>query len=181
MTLWFHTGVLIATAIERVAELVVSKRNAAWAFDRGGVEYGQGHFPFMVTLHTLFLVACVAEPWLFDRPFIPALGFTMLALALAAQALRWWVISTLGRRWNTRVIIVPGLPLVKSGPFRWFKHPNYLAVVIEGFALPLVHSAWVTAVTFTLLNAILLFVRIRVENDALDRGPSMPLRRAEAS
>jgi hypothetical protein len=95
----------------------------------------------------------------------------MLALVLAAQALRWWCIVTLGRQWNTRVIVVPGLPRVTGGPYRFLSHPNYVAVVIEGFALPLVHSAWITALVFTLCNAVLLSVRIRVENRALPRCP----------
>ena len=91
----------------------------------------------------------------------------MLALVLASQALRWWCIATLGRQWNTRVIVVPGLPRVTGGPYRFLSHPNYVAVVVEGFALPLVHSAWITALVFTVLNAVLLTVRIRVENAAL--------------
>ena len=91
----------------------------------------------------------------------------MLALALACQALRWWVITTLGPRWNTRVIVVPGLPRVTGGPFRFLPHPNYLAVVLEGLALPLVMSGFVTATVFTLSNAALLAVRIRCEDAAL--------------
>jgi methyltransferase len=91
----------------------------------------------------------------------------MLALFAAAQALRWWCVSTLGPRWNTRVIVVPGLPLVTGGPYRWLRHPNYVAVVAEGVALPMIHTAWVTAALFTLLNAALLTVRIRCENRAL--------------
>jgi methyltransferase len=112
----------------------------------------------------------VAEVWLLDRPFLWWLGWPMLALVLASQALRWWCIATLGRQWNTRVIVVPGLPLVRSGPYRWFSHPNYVAVVVEGVALPLVHTAWVTALVFTLANAVLLTVRIRVEESALQLG-----------
>ncbi|MBB5788844.1 isoprenylcysteine carboxylmethyltransferase family protein [Jiangella mangrovi] len=153
--------------LERLAELVVSKRNAAWSFARGGVEYGQGHFPVMVVLHTGLLVGAVAEVWIRRPEFVPALGWTMLALVVASQALRWWCIATLGHQWNTRVIVVPGLPLVAGGPYRWLRHPNYVAVVVEGFALPLVHSAWITAVVFTLLNAGLLAVRLSVENAAL--------------
>lgn len=155
------------TALERVAEMIISKRNAAWSFARGGVEHGQGHFPFMVGLHTGFLFGCVAEAWLLDRPFIPALGWSMLALALVGQGIRWWVITTLGPRWNTRVIVVPGLEPIRGGPYRWLRHPNYVAVIIEGVALPLMHSAWITAAIFTVLNAGLLWVRIRCENRAL--------------
>jgi methyltransferase len=91
----------------------------------------------------------------------------MLGVALAAQAIRYWVIFTLGKRWNVRVIVVPGLPVVSSGPYRYLKHPNYLAVVLEGFAVPLIHTAWITAVAFTLLNAWMLSVRLRCENEAL--------------
>lgn len=160
--------VLIALfALERVAELVVSKRNAAWAFARGGIESGRGHFPPMVALHTALLVGALAEVLLLDRPFLPWLGWPALVLVAAAQALRWWCIATLGRQWNTRVIVVPGLPLVSRGPYRWLRHPNYVAVVLEGLALPLVHTAWVTALVFTVLNAALLRVRIRVEEQAL--------------
>ena len=156
------------TAAERLAEFVVSTRNARWSFARGGVESGRGHFPAMVALHTALLVACVVEVLVADRPFLPWLGWPALALVVASQALRWWCIATLGPRWNTRVIVVPDLPLVARGPYRWFRHPNYVAVVVEGIALPLVHSAWVTALVFTALNAVLLLrYRIPAEERAL--------------
>ena len=160
--------VVAATALERLAELVVSARNARWSFARGGHESGLGHFPAMVALHTGLLVACVVEVHAAERPFIPVLGWTALAAVLASQALRWWCIATLGPRWNTRVIVVPGLPLVSRGPYRWLRHPNYVAVVVEGLALPLVHTAWVTALAFTVLNAVLLLgFRIPAEERAL--------------
>jgi methyltransferase len=163
-----YTVLVLATGLERIAELIVSTRNARWSFARGGVEFGKRHFPPMVALHTGLLLACLAEVWFGDRPFIPWLGWPMLVLVLASQALRWWCIAVLGPRWNTRVIIVKDLPLVAGGPYRWLKHPNYVAVVVEGFALPLVHTAWVTAIAFTVLNAVLLLaVRIPVENRAL--------------
>ena len=108
-----------------------------------------------------------AEAWAFHRPFILWLAVPMLGLAMASQALRWWCITTLGPRWNTRVIFVPGLARVTGGPYRWFSHPNYVAVVVEGFALPLIHTSWCTALGFTVLNAGLLWVRVRVENRAL--------------
>ncbi len=158
---------IAAVGVERTAELVVSKRNVRWAFERGGREFGRGHYPVMVVLHTSLLVGCVLEVWLADRPFLPWLGWPMLALVLAAQVLRWWCIATLGPRWNTLVIVLPGEPLVRRGPYRWIHHPNYVAVAVEGIALPLVHTAWVTALCFTVANAVLLAVRIRVENAAL--------------
>lgn len=157
-------GLVVA---ERSAELLVSQRNATWALRRGGVESGRGHYPAMVVLHTGLLVGCAVEPLAADRPFLPALGWPMVAVVLAAQGLRWWCVASLGRRWNTRVIVLPGVPLVDRGPYRWLRHPNYLAVVAEGVALPLVHTAWVTALAFTVLNAGVLGVRIRVESAAL--------------
>ncbi len=166
-SLTLFTCLVLLVGLERLAELVVSRRNAEWSKRRGGVETGQRHYLLMVVLHTALLVGALVEVWTSRPAFVPALGWTMVGLVLASQALRWWCIFTLGPRWNTRVIVVPGLPLVESGPYRWFSHPNYVAVVVEGFTLPLVHSAWVTAAAFTLLNAALLTVRIRVENRAL--------------
>ena len=164
----FYVVLILAVGIERLAELVVAKRNLAWALARGGREYGFGHYPFMVVLHIGLLVACVVEAQY--RAFIPALGWPILAVALLAQALRWWCITTLGPRWNTRIIVVPGLPLVDRGPYRWMRHPNYVAVVLEGIALPLVHTSWITAVGFTVVNAALLRVRISAESSALARA-----------
>jgi methyltransferase len=164
---WWYVVLILAVGVERLAEVVVSQRNAAWAFARGGVESGRGHFPVMVVLHVALLAGCVLETLVADRPFVPALGWTMLAVVVACQVIRWWCITALGRQWNTRVIVVPGLPLVRSGPYRFLPHPNYLVVVIEGAALPLVHGAWVTAVLFTVADAALLRTRIRAEDRAL--------------
>jgi methyltransferase len=170
---WF-TLLLVAVGVERMAELRLSLRHARRALERGGVETGQRHYPWMVLLHTGLLAGCLAEAALAHRPFVPALGWPMLALVVLAQALRWWCIGTLGERWNTRVIVVPGLALVTRGPYRFLRHPNYVAVVVEGVALPLVHTAWVTATTFTLLNAWLLTVRIRCEERALGVRAARP-------
>jgi methyltransferase len=165
------TIVVALVALERLAELVVSKRNAAWSFEHGGRESGRGHYPFMVVLHSGFLVAMLVEAWVRRPDVSPQLAWSMLVLVVASQALRWWCIATLGRRWNTRVIVVPGLAPVTSGPYRLLPHPNYVAVGVEGVALPLMHEAWLTALAFTLLNAVLLSVRIRVENAALRTLP----------
>lgn len=165
---WF-TLLVGLVALERVAELLISTRNARAALARGGVESGQGHYRPMVLLHLALLAGALAEVWWLDRPWAPALGWSMLAAVLIAQALRWWCILALGRAWNTRVIVVPGGERVERGPYRWLRHPNYVAVVLEGAALPLVHGAWITAAAFTVLNAWLLTVRIRVEDRALRR------------
>ena len=168
--LWY-AALIFATGAERFVELGVSSRNAAWAFKHGGVEFGRRHFPFMVALHTGMLLACLAEVFLLQRDFIPWLGYPMLVVALASQGLRWWCIGTLGKRWNTRVIVVPGLPLVRRGPYRFLNHPNYVAVVAEGIALPLVYDAYITATLFTAINLVLLLrFRIPVEERALAYG-----------
>ncbi|MEU0935903.1 isoprenylcysteine carboxylmethyltransferase family protein [Embleya sp. NPDC005971] len=167
--MYWYFALVGLVALERLAELVVARRNLAWSLARGGVVSGGRHYPPMVVLHVGLLAACVLEVWLGDRPFVPWFGWTMVALVLAAQALRWWCITALGPHWNTRVVVVPGLPLVRGGPYRstWLRHPNYLAVAVEGLALPLVHGAWVTAFVFTGLNAALMVVRIRCESAAL--------------
>ncbi|HYY09609.1 MAG TPA: isoprenylcysteine carboxylmethyltransferase family protein [Kineosporiaceae bacterium] len=170
MIFWF--GLVALVVAVRFGELAVAKRNRAWAMERGGVETGAEHYPVMVALHTALFVGCLLEVPLADRPFLAWLGWPMLALLAGAHALRWWCIRTLGPQWNTRVIRVPGAALVGGGPYRWFRHPNYVAVVVEGFALPLVHTAWVTALAFTVLNALLLRVRLRVENEALAASPA---------
>jgi methyltransferase len=166
------TALIAIVAVERVIELFVSKRNLRWSREHGGVEFGHSHYPFMVALHVFLLVGSLIEVWVWQRPLIPVLSTTMLALVVGSQALRWWCIATLGRRWNTLVVIVPGMPRVTGGPYRWLAHPNYVAVVIEGVALPMVGFAWVTAVIFTVLNIPLLMIRLRVENEALARLPA---------
>ena len=170
MSVILYIALILATGGERLFELSVSRRNAAAAFARGGIEYGRGHFPWMVTLHTGLLLSCIAEVLLFERPFIPGFGWPMLAIALLCQAGRYWVIHSLGGQWNTRVIVVPGAARIARGPYRWawLPHPNYVLVAVEGIALPLVHSAWMTALAFTVLNAVLLLgFRIPTENRAL--------------
>ena len=167
----FFTVVVALVGLERVAELVVSNRNARWSLAHGGRESGRSHYPVMVLLHTGLLVGMLVEVWV-RRPDEPlALAAPMLLLVVASQALRWWCIVTLGRQWNTRVIVVPGMPRVTGGPYRLLPHPNYVAVVVEGFALPLLGGAWITAVVFTVANVVLLTVRIRVEDEALRALP----------
>lgn len=163
-------GLLVLIAVitaERLLELVVARRHARWAAERGGVEYGRGHYPVMVALHTGLLAGIVAEAAVTHRVFVPALGWPALTVVVLANLARWWCIRSLGPRWNTRVIIVPGLPLVSRGPYRWLRHPNYVIVIAEGIALPLVYGAWLTALLFSIANVALLTVRLRVENKAL--------------
>lgn len=155
-------GALVA---ERLVELFISKRNAANAFAKRAVEVGKGHYVAMTLFHGAFFVACF-----FGRgPFDAVRFFGLLPLAVAAQALRYWAIHTLGERWNTRVIVLPDAEPVTGGPYRFMKHPNYLAVCVEMAVVPLMLGAYLTAAVFSLANAVLLWVRIRVEEKAL--GP----------
>jgi methyltransferase len=163
---WYEL-LIAAVAVERLAELVVTNRNRVWSQAHGGIEFGAGHYPVMVVLHIGLLAGCLIEPIVLHRPFVAALGWPMLAIVVAAQALRWWCITTLDHRWNARVIVIPGAERVTGGPYRLLPHPNYLAVIAEGVALPLVHTAWVTALVFSVLNAVLLRTRVHVENAAL--------------
>ena len=167
-----YLTLLMLVAAERVVEMALSAANRQWALSRGGIEFGQRHFLSMKLAHSAFLVGCAAEVVMLQRPFLPALGYSMLVVVGLAQALRYWAIAALGRRWNIRVIVVPGLPAVDRGPYRFVRHPNYVAVILEGFALPLIHSAWLTAIVFSSLNALILWVRVRCEEQALMRHSS---------
>jgi methyltransferase len=170
----FPVIVVLLVACERVVELVVSERHARFMLANGAFEHGREHYPFMVALHGALLVGCLVEPLALHRPFVPALGIPMLGIVLFAQALRWWAISSLGVRWSTRVIVPSSAHRVVRGPYRWFSHPNYAAVIAEGIALPLACSAWITAIVFTVFNALLLAVRIHVEDRAMDVEEARP-------
>ncbi len=162
-----YTGLVTLVGGMRMLELAVARRHVARLEARGAVEIGRSLYPWMVAVHAGFLAACVAEVWLLDRPLLPALAEVCLGLLVAAVALRWWVIRTLGERWTTRVLVLPDAGPIVSGPFRYLRHPNYLAVVVEFAALPLVHTAWLTALIFSLADAAVLRRRIRLEEDAL--------------
>ena len=154
-------------ALERLFELVVSKRNASKILSQGGQEWGAGHYPVMVFLHTLIFPAAWAEVHFLDRVFQPNVAWVMTGLVGATMLLRYWAIHSLGDHWNTRVIVLPNADLVRRGPYRWVRHPNYLAVIIELAAIPLFHGAWLTAVSFGLANLVLLRHRIQVEEKAM--------------
>jgi methyltransferase len=165
-----YLALLGAFAVERCFEMLLSRANARAAFANGAIESGRAHYPFMVAMHAAFFVGSGAEVFMANRPFPGALGFVALALVLLAQALRYAAVRALGKRWNVRIIVWPREDPVTSGPYRWLRHPNYLAVTIEVCFLPLVHGAWITAAVFSLANACLLRVRIREEERAL--GPA---------
>ena len=162
-----YLGLMALLGLERGAELLLSSRNARRLLARGAREEGQGLYRAMVAAHALFLAAGPVEVLVRRRRFPGPLGWLWLAAALGAQGLRWWAIATLGERWSTRVVVPPGAAPVSSGPYRYLRHPNYLAVVIEALAVPMVHGAWITALAFSLTNAALLSARIPLEERAL--------------
>lgn len=161
------TALIAVVALQRLWELRVARRNLRALTARGAIEVGSRHYPWMVALHTAFLVSCVAEVWLLDRPWQPRVAAAALLALAAALGLRWWTLRTLGERWTTRVVVVPGELLVTGGPYRWLRHPNYVVVVTEIAAIPLVHCAWLTALLFSIANLILLRERVKVEEAAL--------------
>ena len=156
---------LVAT--QRLLELLLSRRNERRVRARGAVERGRGHYPLIVALHALWIASTLVEGIL-RGPEVPALWPVPLALFLLAQALRYWAVFSLGESWNTRILVVPDAKLVRRGPYKYLDHPNYVVVVMEILAFPLIFGAWVTALVFTGLNAALLYVRIREEDRALD-------------
>lgn len=147
-------------------ELRYSRRNERRLRAKGAVERGRGHYPAMVAIHALWLASTLVEG-LLRGPEIPAWWPLPFALFLLVQPLRYWAILALGENWNVRVLVVPGRKLVRSGPYRYVPHPNYVVVAVEVLTLPLVFGAWTTALVFSVLNAVFLYVRIRVENRAL--------------
>jgi len=155
--------ILALVTLQRLGELWLSNRNTARLFAQGAREYAPGHYPLIVAVHTLWLAALW---WL--APSRPV-DFFWLAMFVAIEIARIWVLASLGPRWTTRIIIIPDATLVRRGPYRFVNHPNYLVVVAEILVLPLVFGLWQVALSFTLLNAAILTIRIRAENAALGR------------
>jgi len=148
----------------RIGELVLSKSNEKWLLRNGAVEYGQRHYPFIVALHILFVISLVFE---YSRQPYPDYNLFFIVFYFVFLALKAWVILSLEKFWNTRIYHIPNIPLIKKGPYKYFKHPNYMIVIAEIIIIPLIFNLYYTAITFTLLNMIMLFVRIKEENKAL--------------
>lgn len=156
-------------ALQRLWELKKSEQHRRQILMRGGREHGAGHFPLMALLHTLWLIAIVLEVWLLDRPVYISLALIAGLFFLIGQALRLLAMRELGERWCARIMTLPDRPPVTTGIFRYMRHPNYTGVVLEIAAAPLIHTAYITAIVFTILNGLLLWVRIREEERALDK------------
>jgi methyltransferase len=158
---------LLLLAGQRLLELRLSRRNEAKMLAAGGREHAPGHFWLMKLLHPSWFVAMVAEVIWFRRPFNKFLTAVAALLLLLGQTLRYAAIHTLGRRWSVRIMTLPGTPPIRHGIYRYLRHPNYLGVVLEIAAVPLLHSAYLTALIFSLANALVLAIRIRAEEAAL--------------
>jgi methyltransferase len=158
-----NTVILVLVTVQRLGELWLSKRNTRRLLASGAHEYGANHYPLIVAVHALWLIALW---WLaLSRP----VKDFWLGVFVLIEIARLWVLATLGRRWTTRIVVLPNAPLVRRGPYRLVNHPNYAVVVAEIAVLPLVFGLWQIALIFTLLNAAVLTVRIREENRALGR------------
>ncbi len=164
MSIWLALGFVI---IQRLLELRLAKRNLEWALSQGAKEYGREHYPLFFLLHAGWMLGWLLEgSW---RGQISEIWWLWLSVFILAQGLRYWAISSLGKYWNTRILIVPGGERKQVGPYSFLPHPNYLAVVLELFSLPMIFGAWVTAVIVSILNALLLLlIRIPAEEKALE-------------
>lgn len=167
MTNLLFAGVVALLAVQRLAELRLSAKHEKKLRAQGAVEAGAEHMPVMRAMHAAWFAAMLAEVFLLDRPFVPWLAALALVGLLAGQALRYAAIRTLGDRWTVNVLVLPGAPPVTGGLYGRIRHPNYLGVILEIASVPLLHTAWLTALVFTVLNALLLRVRIRTEEQAL--------------
>ena len=160
-------ALFVVIVIQRISELRLAKRNLAWALDQGGREIEEPHYWMFFVLHTGWLLAWPIEAWL-RGPELGGLWFVWLGGFVAAEGLRYWAIFSLGSRWNTKIVVIEGAPLLRVGPYRFIRHPNYVAVALELACVPLVFDAWITAVVCGVLNAALLLgLRIPAEVAAI--------------
>jgi methyltransferase len=172
LTLPAFIALVLAVGALRLIELRVSQRRRRALARRGASPVAEPHFRAMVLVHTGILAGAIAEAVLLPRPPVPALSLAALALVIGANLLRWWVIATLGPHWNVGIMSSLSLGVVENGPFRFIRHPNYVAVFVELTALPLVHGAYVTAALGALAHLWVLYHRIRAEESVLLAAPA---------
>ena len=148
----------------RIGELLLSKRNEKWLLQNGAVEYGKKHYPFIVALHILFIISLIIE---YSTQQTASFSLFFIILYFLILVFKAWVVLSLGKFWNTKIFHISNLPLVKKGPYRYIKHPNYMIVIAEIAVIPLAFHLYFTAIIFSILNAMMLFVRIKEEDKAL--------------
>ncbi|MEO6696185.1 MAG: isoprenylcysteine carboxylmethyltransferase family protein [Ignavibacteria bacterium] len=154
--------------IQRLIELVISKKNEKWLLSEGAIEYGKQHYKFIVMLHICFFISMIAE-YNFEKKDgeLNTINYLFLVFFIVLQILRIWVLKSLGKFWNTKILRIPDIKLIETGPYKFLKHPNYTIVVLEIFIIPMIFNLYITAIIFTILNAVMLSVRIKSENQAL--------------
>jgi methyltransferase len=164
-------ALLLVVAALRIVELQISRRHQAQLVARGAPKVAEPRFRWMVLLHTAVLIGAALEVVFLKRPFYPLLAAIMFVIFLAANAVRWWVIRTLGQHWNVQVMDSTRLGVVSTGPFRFVRHPNYAAVFAEMLALPMIHTAWITAIAGSLAHIAVLAQRLGTEERVLLANP----------
>lgn len=165
MNLWMWT-LFFLIICQRVIELNIAKSNERWIKERGGFEKYPKHYKWFIIIHVSFFISILIEVYFRDRLYVP-LHYSLLLLFVATQAIRIWCIKSLGRFWNTKILILPGVTLIRKGPYKYVKHPNYIIVGLELFIIPLLFKAYVVAFIFPMLHIILLMIRIPSEEKAL--------------
>ena len=164
-------AIVIAIVIaQRLGELVIAKRNEVWLRANGAIEHGKSHYKLIVLLHTLWFVSMLVEYW-YNNGLVEieltTFNYVLLGVFAVLQLLRVWVLASLGKYWNTKILVIPNARLVAKGPYKFIKHPNYVVVILELLVLPLAFNLTITAALFSVLNAAVLYVRIKEENKAL--------------
>jgi methyltransferase len=160
-------GIVVAIFLQRLLEVKISDRNAANLLAQGGRKHGDNQLPLVKLMQLIWFGAMIAEVWLLDRPFVPGLAAVSFSAALAGQGLRYLSMRSLGKRWMLPIITLPGAAVINRGIYRYLRHPNWLGVILEIAAVPLIHTAYLTAIVFTIANALLMRQRIKTEERAL--------------
>lgn len=158
--------ILIFIICQRLIELLIAKSNEQWMKKRGGVEVGEDHHKWFVIVHILFFISIISESFIINKQTVH-INYMLLFIFIITQVARFWCIYSLGRFWNTKIIVLPGTSLIQKGPYKYIKHPNYIIVGIELIVIPLLFGAYLTAVIFPILHILLLRIRIPIENKAL--------------
>lgn len=170
-----YISLLVLVGIERIVELRVSRRNQRRMAEQGVRKIVEPHFPWLVAFHTLVLVSAGLEVLLWHRPLMPAIAVPMAAVFVLSNLLRWWVIRLLADLWNVQIMESSRIRIVTAGPYRWIRHPNYVGVVMEVVSLPMIHTAWITAIVGTTLYMEILRRRVRMEDAVLLADPAYRL------
>jgi methyltransferase len=164
MTVFYFFIIVIVG--QRIIELVIAKRNEKWMKGQGAVEFGKGHYPYIVLMHAMFFISLFSEVFFGSKALSPLWPW-LLAVFVLTQAVRVWALASLGKYWNTKIIVLPNANIIKKGPYQLIQHPNYLVVTIELIIIPMMFEAYATSILFTLLNVVILSIRIPAEEKAL--------------